>query len=257
MSDDSSNPPSRSHGWPVALIAMLATVFFFVAAQVTGGIIVSLYPALHHWSASQSNAWLTQSVLAQFFYGLIANGFLLAGIAFVMRRLKWTRQTIGLTMPTLKQLMIGILAAAPYYGLYFVMVAVFSAVFPALNINQKQDIGFESVHGTVPLLLTFASLVVIPPLAEEITMRGFLYSGLKKWLSPVLAGLVVSGLFGAAHLAEGGDAGPLWIGAIDTFSLSLVLVFLREKTGNLWAGIMLHATKNFVAFAVLFLIGGR
>ena len=47
----------------------------------------------------------------------------------------------------------------------------------------------------------------------------------------------------------------LWIGALDTFILSLFLVFLREATGNLWAGITLHATKNLVAFITLFIIG--
>ena len=86
-------------------------------------------------------------------------------------------------------------------------------------------------------------------------MRGFLYTGLRQWLPKVLAALVVSGLFGAAHLAEGGDGAPLWIGAIDTFTLSLVMVFLREKTGNLWAGITLHTVKNAVAFVFVFLLG--
>ena len=82
-------------------------------------------------------------------------------------------------------------------------------------------------------------------------MRGFLYTGLKKWLPKIIAALVVSALFGLAHLAEGGDAGPLWVGALDTFILSLFLVSLRELTGNLWASIALHATKNTVAFVVL------
>jgi membrane protease YdiL (CAAX protease family) len=56
---------------------------------------------------------------------------------------------------------------------------------------------------------------------------------------------------------EGGAAGPLWIGAVDTFTLSLVLVSLREITGNLWAGISLHAAKNGIAFILLFVIAGR
>ena len=60
-----------------------------------------------------------------------------------------------------------------------------------------------------------------------------------------------------AHLAEGGAAGPLWIGFIDTFILSLVLCYLRVKTGSLWAGITLHALKNGIAFVALFVIGTR
>ncbi|MGH7237402.1 MAG: CPBP family glutamic-type intramembrane protease [Candidatus Saccharimonadales bacterium] len=40
---------------------------------------------------------------------------------------------------------------------------------------------------------------------------------------------------------------------VDTFILSTVLCYLREKTGRLYAGIGVHALKNFVAFAALFL----
>ena len=50
-------------------------------------------------------------------------------------------------------------------------------------------------------------------------------------------------LFAVAHLPEGGAAGPLYIAALDTFVLSLVLIYLREKTGSLWASITLHAVS--------------
>jgi membrane protease YdiL (CAAX protease family) len=72
---------------------------------------------------------------------------------------------------------------------------------------------------------------------------------------PVLsAALLTSAIFAAAHLPEGGSGGPLYIAAIDTFILSLVLIYLRIKTGNLWASITLHALKNGVAFVALFVL---
>jgi len=58
-------------------------------------------------------------------------------------------------------------------------------------------------------------------------------------------------------LPEGGAAGPLYIAALDTFILSLVLIYLREKTGSLWASITLHAVKNGVAFMALFVLHPR
>jgi membrane protease YdiL (CAAX protease family) len=180
-----------------------------------------------------------------------------AGITWMLKLFHWQWSTIGLKTPKIRHIAYGILAAVPYYILYIIAVVIIGAIIPGLNVNQTQQIGFNSVHGVLPLLLAFVSLVVVPPLAEEIAMRGFLYTGLKKWLPKIISGLVVSVLFGAAHLAEGGSAGPLWIGAMDTFILSLVLVFLREKTGNLWAGITLHALKNGAAFISLFLIAGR
>lgn len=263
MSDVSSNHESkigRSKGvpqWLYAPLSVLAVVIIFFSAQIIGSLVVSIYPALHHWSDATSTDWLNNSVTAQFFYGLIADGLLVAGVAYMLKLFHWKWSYIGLKTPKIRHLAYGVMAVVPYYILYIIAVELVSKAIPGFNTNEQQQIGFNSVHGSLDMVLTFLSLVIIPPLAEEITMRGFLYSGLKKWLPKIVAGLVVSVLFGAAHLMEGGSAGPLWIGAIDTFTLSLVLVYLREKTGNLWAGITLHAVKNGIAFAVLFIIGNR
>lgn len=231
-------------------------MLYFIV-QVVAALAVGVLPAIRHWPAARTQTWLAQSVVAQFAYGLLADGLLVAGIAWLLHLFHWHWSDIGLKLPKLRHIALGLAATIPYYALYFVIVAVVSVFVPSLNLSQKQDIGFTSVHGLLPTLLTFISLVVLPPLAEETVMRGFLYTGLRKWLPKIAAGLLVSVLFGAAHLAEGGDAGPLWIGAIDTFTLSLVLVYLREKTGNLGAGMALHAAKNCVAFVSLFIISAR
>jgi membrane protease YdiL (CAAX protease family) len=88
-------------------------------------------------------------------------------------------------------------------------------------------------------------------------VRGFLYSTLKKALPTAGAVILTSLLFAGAHLPEGGAAGPLYIAALDTFVLSLILIYLREKTGSLWASITLHACKNGVAFLALFVFHAR
>jgi len=44
----------------------------------------------------------------------------------------------------------------------------------------------------------------------------------------------------------------LWVAGIDTFILSLVLIYLREKTDSLYASIGLHMLKNTIAFLGLF-----
>lgn len=261
MSKDSSDVAKKAlpsyKTWRVASLALFGSVMLYFSAQIIGGLIVSLVPALHHWSAAQTTSWLTNSTLAQFSYGLLADSLMVGGVALFLKFFRWRWSTIGLTLPLWRQIAVGIVAAVPYYTIYILTVVIVSDLVPSLNVSQKQEIGFSSVHGLVPLILTFISLVVIPPLAEEITVRGFLYTGLKRWLPSLAAGLVVSVLFGAAHLAEGGAAGPLWIGALDTFVLSVVLVFLREKTGSLWAGITLHAIKNGVAFISIFIVGSH
>jgi membrane protease YdiL (CAAX protease family) len=265
MSNDSSSSPTETDpsvsapkrprsGWWLAPVALLATIVIFYSAQIFGAVIVELFVAINYGHHVRGQDLLTTSVTAQFAYGLLADGLVVGGVALMLKLLQWRWADIGLKKPQWWHIAVGLVAAVPYYILYAIAVVAISALIPSLNIDQKQQIGFNNVHGSVALIMTFISLVVLPPLAEEITMRGFLYSGLKKLLPRVVAALVVSFLFGAAHLLEGGEAGPLWIGAIDTFILSLVLVFLREATGNLWAGITLHAVKNSLAFLSLFIL---
>lgn len=257
MSSGSSEAPAPAKhsltGWPAAIWSTLSVGVIYFVLPVPAMLLALLYPLSRGWTQAHAESWLNNSVTGQFLFVLLAETFTVLAVFGLLKLFGWSWRSIGMTKPRWYQPLIGLLAFVPYMILYLIIIAVAQALVPSLNVEQKQQIGFESVHGTVALLLAFISLVILPPLAEEITMRGFLYTGLKKWLPRLVAVLVVSLLFGAAHLAEGGAAGPLWVGFIDTFILSLVLLFLREKTGNLWAGITLHALKNGVAFYFLYL----
>jgi membrane protease YdiL (CAAX protease family) len=235
-------------------LGLLFIVIVFYASQLIGGVMVSVYPALQHWSNSQAVNWLNNSILAQFFYILVAEGLSIGAVYLFLKRYGATFATIGLKKPRLRDLGYGLALVPVYYLFYVLSVGLISQIVPGLNINQQQEIGFSNVHGAAQLILTFISLVVLPPLAEEIMVRGVLYSSLKKGLSLIPAALLTSLIFASAHLPEGGAAGPLYIAAVDTFILSLVLIYLREKTGSLWASITLHAIKNGVAFVALFVI---
>jgi membrane protease YdiL (CAAX protease family) len=86
----------------------------------------------------------------------------------------------------------------------------------------------------------------------EILVRGYLYSGLRSNWKFLPAALLTSLMFGLAHLQLGSGAAVVWAAGIDTFVLSMVLVYLREKTGVLYAGILVHALNNLIAFGVHF-----
>jgi membrane protease YdiL (CAAX protease family) len=238
-------------------LGIIFAVLVFYAAQILSGTIVSIYPALKHWTDSHANSWLNNSVSAQFVYILLAESFTVGSIYLFLRWKKAKFSVIGLKKPHLSDPVYALAAAPVYFALYLIAVSVISYFVPSLNVNQQQQIGFNSVHGAPQLIMTFISLVVLPPIAEEIMVRGFIYSSLRKAMRIIPAALITSLIFASAHLPEGGSAGPLYIAAIDTFVLSLVLIYLREKTGNLWASMSLHALKNGVAFATLFLVHAR
>lgn len=255
MSDDSSKVAKVAPlgGARAAGLSLLATAGIYALAPVIAG--TALFTALGAGGQTfeQIKHTVANSISAQFVYMVIAQAVTIAFIIGLLKLFRWNWQTIGLTKPRWFHPLVGLAAVVPYFALYVLMAQVVSMLVPGFDISQSQEIGFNNPTGSGQLAMTFISLVMLPPLVEEITMRGFLYTGLRKWLPRIAAALTVSVLFGAAHLSEGGAAGPLWVGALDTAILSMVLIGLREWTGNLWAGIVLHMTKNFIAFLALFI----
>lgn len=238
--------------WPAVLGVVFIIIMFFVS-QVAGGLLLSGYYSLQGMSPAEINASVTGSVSAQFIYVLLTEIIILASLYQFLRFYKRKFKDIGLIRPRWKDVAYGIYAVLPYYLLFFIVAATASAIFPGLDLNQKQQIGFDDVTGLIPLGLTFLVLVILQPITEEIMVRGFLYSSLRKALPVILAAIGTSLIFASAHLPAGGASGPLFIAGIDTFVLSLFLIYLREKTGSLWASITLHSIKNGIAFLTLFI----
>ena len=137
---------------------------------------------------------------------------------------------------------------------FYSLALILGALIKSFNINQEQNVGFQSVNGNFGLILAFISLVVLPPIAEEIIFRGYLFSGLRTKIKFIYAALLTSLIFAMPHLIESKDGGILWIAGLDTFILSMVSSALREKTRSLWSSMLLHSFKNGVAFVGLFLI---
>ncbi len=233
-------------------LGVVFIILVFYVSQLIAGLGISIYPLMEGWSNSQTNEWLRNSVGAQFIYILLAETLAITALWRFLKLFRSNFAAIGLVKPRWKDIGYGLMAVPVYYVLYLIIVTIVSLLVPSFKIDQAQQIGFENVQGALPLIITFVSLVVIPPIAEEIMARGFLYSSLKKAMRIIPAALLTSALFAMAHLPMGGDAGPLYVAAVDTFILSLVLVYLREKTGGLAASMTLHAFKNGVAFMALF-----
>ncbi len=204
-------------------------------------------------STTQASQWFESSSIVQFLYVLITEIIVIAAIVWLLKLTHTTWRNIGVKKPRLSHVQYVIIGLFVYYALYIVIALIARSVLP-IDFDQKQEIGFDTAITGVSLVAAFLSLVILPPIVEEILFRGFLYSRFLKVLPKVVAAIVVSILFGAAHLQFGSGNMLLWVAALDTFVLSLVLVYLREKTGTIWAGVGVHALKNLVAFTILFVI---
>lgn len=236
-------------------VGVAFVVILYFSLPLICGVLLSIYPALRGWSEAQIQAWFNASVPAKLASYSLALLVVIGSLQAFLKYCKSNFATIGLRRPNWRDPLYGLAGFPIYILLYVITVAVVGVLVPELDINQKQHISFQAVQNIAELVMIGISLVVLVPIMEEILIRGFLYTTLKKAFSLALAVVITSLLFAAAHLAGGeAGAGLLYIAAIDTFILSLVLIYLREKTGNLWASITLHALKNGVTFFALFVL---
>ena len=188
---------------------------------------------------------------------LISAGFYLFvfGVLILISRIfksKTTKDDLGLKgWLTWKDILVAIVGFIIYLLLAALLTSFFS-VFPNFDADQIQNVGFDNVYGAKALILAFISLVIVAPIAEELIFRGFVYGKLKKNLkiSPVqdiiIATLLTSLLFAFLH-------GQANVG-INVFAMSIVMCLMREFTGTIYSGILLHMIKNAIAFYLLYLV---
>lgn len=254
MSADSSKPSLRhEHStaitWgPVA--AIVVTIITYFASQFLVGALFGFAFGLMDWSQTEINVWL-DTTLAQFILVAASSIASLLVLKLFLDMRKAGFRSLGLTrLPKGRDALYIVVGFTIYFGLLIIASVLAAGI--GVDTQQEQEIGFEAAKTTGDqLLLVLISLVVLPPIVEELLFRGFLFGGLRTKVDFTKATLITSALFAAPHLL-GSSTGLLWIAAVDTFVLSLVLCYVREKTGALWASIGIHAVKNGLAFIYLF-----
>jgi membrane protease YdiL (CAAX protease family) len=227
------------------------TLLIFLVTQVIAAIIVESIMATLHTGVKLSGT-IEESAPAQFFYILLAEGGAVWLVLTIIKRQGLKLANIGLgRYPAALDVVKGLLGFGAFFAILVVVNGILSALFPELNAEQ-QDVGFNILNNSIDWVLAMFALVILPPIGEETLVRGYLFSGLRSKMHYVPAMLITSLMFGLAHLQIGNGTAVLWAAGIDTFILSLVLVYLRETTGALYAGMLVHALNNLIAFGVHF-----
>lgn len=250
-SEDKAKKP-----WGASASIVLTLIIYF-ASQIIGGMLVLLYPMLRGWDSIRTENWFDTSVFAQFFLILAIEALVVLAVYFLLSFRNLKLKYIGLKKPKRVDVLWALAGFGIYFIIYVLLFVVVKQLFPQIDLEQKQQIGFDTSQQGIDLLIVFMSLVILPPIAEEILVRGFLYTGLRTKLTLWPAALVASGLFAVAHLQFGSGEPLLWAAAIDTFVLSMVLIYIREQRKSLAAPIMIHMMKNGLAFLLLFVIAAK
>lgn len=259
MSTDSSSNDiageHKAHNILKSFVLVLGTIGLFFVGQLIGVyILVAMFSVLGY-NTEEIQDFLTDKPSIQFLAILLIESITI-GILWWAHKFKKQPflKLIGLgSKPKISALGYAVLTYIIYFLVLVATVAVVKNFIPAIDVDQMQDLGFDNVSGR-GLIFVFLTLVVLPPIAEEIIFRGFLYQRLRGLITIYPAAIITSIIFALAHTEFMGDNPLNWIAAIDTFILSFFLIFLVQKTKSLWASIFLHAIKNCLAFIVLFVL---
>jgi membrane protease YdiL (CAAX protease family) len=233
------------------LAAIFVSIGAFLCAQIIAGIVVFAF--IFHGQGSGADSFQNSTVTTQFFTVLLVEAITIWVLWMFMRQRKVKWADIGLVKPKFRDAKYIAIGYVIYFALLIIATQLASKYIPGFDMDQEQELGFNKDTTGSSLGLIFVSLVILPPIVEEIVARGFLYTGLRTKLPFITAALITSALFGLAHLQGGVEGALIWAAALDTFLLSMILVTLREKTGSLWAPIGVHMLKNALAFSVLFI----
>lgn len=246
------NKEQKVNWTPLEAIGITLVIYF--ASQLAAAIGIGLVGAMAGIDSNQLSQKLETSAGWQFAFILLVETISIAALYWFMKRRKTSWQSIGWVKPKLRDIPYALAGFGIYFVTYaFIVYSLIKAYLPQVDTDQAQQLGFSTNSGGIDLIYIFLALVILPPLVEEILVRGFLFTGLKARMTLLPAALVTSLVFAAAHLQWGSGAPLLWTAAADTFVLSMVLVYLRHRSGSLWPGIGVHFIKNGLAFLALFI----
>ena len=156
-----------------------------------------------------------------------------------------TRNELGLNnLVTFSDIGLALAGFFGYLAFSAILTALFS-IFPWFNLTENQPLLYSTLISPSGKILAALALVVAGPILEEVIYRGLIYGKLRKKHSLVTSILIVSVLFGFLH--------GQWNVGVDVFALSVVACLMRETTGTIYAGIILHILKNTIAFYMLFI----
>lgn len=238
-----NNPePARTGAFGAFFRYTFWMIGVFAASVVITGLVAQLAVGLAGASVSQ----VVMTLMAGALLYLIALGLAIY-LPYRVRRSPTTRQELGIQKPlTWMDMLLSVPAFIIATIIGIILVVIATQVVPGFDINQAQQTGFEGIRATSDKIIAFVALVILAPVAEELIFRGYFYGKLRTRRVPMVAAIMMTSLlFAVAH-------GQLNVG-INVFGLSIILCGLREITGTIWAGVLVHMIKNGIAFYFLFI----
>ena len=230
---------SLKSGSDLIYLPILAIITFYTAQFIVG------MPMLVILGSDTLKTPLAATIFSALVYTLSFLFLLLTFKHLKPLRAPVTRNELGLNnLVTFSDIGLAIAGLFGYLTFSAILTALFS-VFPWFNLTENQPLLYSTLISPLNKVFAAIALVVVGPILEEVIYRGLIYGKLRKNHSLIASILIVSILFGFLH--------GQWNVGVDVFALSVVACLMRETTGTIYAGIILHILKNTIAFYFLFM----
>ncbi|MGD9497934.1 MAG: CPBP family glutamic-type intramembrane protease [Armatimonadota bacterium] len=228
---------------PWTLIDIAEAVAVLIFAMVAGGV---LLPPTVGTGAGAPGEREVQALIFAAQYLLVATATVGLIVYRVRRRSSRPLRVLGMRFRGMARLVaIGVAGYAVFVTLLMALTAALSSLLGPgglpLAQTTEEIVGAARSPGEVALYLVLVGMIA--PIVEETIFRGYVYGGLRRFLSPrraIIAGGVV---FAAAHLnAES----FLMVGLIGA-----MLCYLYERTRSLVPGMVAHGLHNGLVLVVM------
>jgi membrane protease YdiL (CAAX protease family) len=161
-------------------------------------------------------------------------------LIFVWRRIHPRHLGFGKFTLNVMGIGCGLLAAG------YVIILAHNMLLYALGVDTQGDQIFKLLEQLESPVWFFVTGAVVAPVVEEIFFRGFLLQGFRQKYGWVVAILLSSFLFAAAHLDP--------VSFIPTFVLGCVLAFVYHHSNSLWPPIIFHAAINSFSLLAVYVM---
>ena len=137
-----------------------------------------------------------------------------------------------------------------------IMWMLFAILQIAGYVTWIESLGVETMQESVRILQSERNLpllglmgfaaIVVAPVCEEIVFRGYLYGVAKRYCGPFVGALGTALAFAAAHASL--------VALLPLALFGLLLAWLYERTGSIWAPIAAHACFNAATVTIQLII---
>jgi uncharacterized protein len=219
----------------------LWVVFSFLLASALVSSVVIVIPSLKSTAESTIGQFITAVIVYLLVLSLVVLPF------YIKQGREQLARLLGIaSKPSVSTfIFLPVIAWAVYMVLSVASGLLAVWLLPWVNQNQAQDTGFANLTHPYEYLLAFLAFVILAPIVEELLFRGYLFGRLRRRVGFWVSAIITSITFGFVHFQ--------WNVAIDVAVMSMVICYVRERTGVIWYGMGVHALKNGLAYFLLYI----